>query len=515
MTHSIEHGRHAVVDDPTGPARDSAPRHADVPDRRRWLALAVLAVSLGMIVLDGTIVGVSLPTIIAELRLSLTNAEWVNSLYSVVFAALLLTAGRLGDRFGRRTLLLGGLVVFGLGSVLAALSGDATGLIAARAVQGVGGAMILPSTLSTVNATFRGKDRAVAFGIWGAVMAGAAALGPLLGGLLTTYATWRWVFWVNVPISVVLVVAAIGVVPNTKGDQEPGRDIVGPVLAALGFGALVFGLIEGANLGWWKPEGVLQIGSWSWGLDAAISPVPVSLLVGAVFVTVFVLYERALGKRSHTRVLDTTLFSIPTFAWGNLTAGLVAVGEFSLVFVLPLFLVIVLGLDALGAGLVLMAMAVGAFLAGASARHLAAALEARRVVVLGLALEVVGTAAAAILVAAMKGPVWIGAALAVYGVGVGLASAQVTSVVLADVPVAESGTGSAVQSTVRQIGSAVGAALGGTVLSTVLGTHVVQRVSASDFAHASGIAVWSAVLVLALGLLSSLKLNAAAKAAHS
>ncbi|WP_197511739.1 MFS transporter [Tessaracoccus coleopterorum] len=149
---------------------------------RRWVALGILAVSLGIVVLDGTIVGVSLPVIIRDLQMSLTNAEWVNSLYSVVFAALLLTAGRLGDRFGRRTTLIVGIAIFAFGSVLAAMSGGAAALIGARAVQGVGGALILPSTLSTVNATFRGKDRAVAFGVWGAVMSGAAALGPLLGG---------------------------------------------------------------------------------------------------------------------------------------------------------------------------------------------------------------------------------------------------------------------------------------------------------------------------------------------
>lgn len=476
---------------------------------RRWLALVVLAVSLGLIVLDGTIVGVALPVIIADLGMSLTGAEWVNSLYSVVFAALLMTAGRLGDRFGRRTLLIIGMAVFVGGSLLAALAGGASTLIAARAVQGLGGAMILPSTLSTVNATFRGKDRAIAFGVWGAVMAGSAALGPLFGGLLTTYATWHWIFLINVPLGVALIVAALLIVPETTGEQTAGRDIPGPVLAAIGFGAFVFGLIEGANLGWWQPQNVLAIGSWEWGLDAPISPAPVALAVGVIFIAAFIGYEHRRGDRA--RVLDTSLFAIPTFAWGNLTAGLVAVGEFSLVFVLPLYLVIVLGLDTLGAGFVLVAMAGGAFLAGASARHLSASLGPARVVVLGLLLEVIGTAATAVLVGAQYGPGWVAATMAVYGVGVGLASAQVTSVVLADVPVSESGTGSAVQSTVRQIGAALGAALGGTVLSTVLGTHLIQRVTPADFAHASSIAVWSSFVVLVIGLLASLRLSAIAR----
>ena len=145
----------------------------DAPPRHRWAALGVLAAALAMIILDGTIVGVALPAIIDDLDLHLTEAQWVNSLYAMVFAALLLASGRLGDRLGRRRLLVAGIVVFVVGSVLAGLSGGGSPLIASRAVQGVGGALVLPATLSTVNATFRGKDRATAFGVWGAVMSGA------------------------------------------------------------------------------------------------------------------------------------------------------------------------------------------------------------------------------------------------------------------------------------------------------------------------------------------------------
>lgn len=483
-----------------------------MPDggRRRWVGLAVLALSLGLVVLDGTIVGVSLPVIIADLELSLTDGVWVNSLYSVVFAALLLTAGRLGDRIGRRRLLIAGILAFVLGSVLAALSTGAGALIAARAVQGVGGALILPSTLSTVNATFRGKDRAVAFGVWGAVMSGAAALGPLLGGLLTTYASWHWIFWVNVPLGVAIVVAAVLVVDETVGDDSSGIDVLGPVLAAIGFGALVFGLIEGANLGWWAPEAELAIGGWVWGTDAIMSPVPVALAVGVIFIATFVLYERALGQRNRTRILDTGLFAIPSFSWGNLTAALVAVGEFALIFVLPLYLVTALGLDTLGAGLVLVAMAGGAFVAGASARHLAVALGAAKVVVLGLGLEVFGVAATAVIIQFQYGAWLVAAALLVYGIGVGLASAQVTSLVLADVPVEQSGAGSAVQSTVRQVGSALGSAMGGSVLTAVLGTRVLHGVDVDAFAHASSVAVWFSAGLLAVGLFAAMKLAAAA-----
>ncbi|MGJ6981228.1 MFS transporter [Aestuariimicrobium soli] len=490
------------------------------PSRRDWIGLGVLATALAMIVLDGTIVGVALPVIMGDLRLSLTTAQWVNSLYSVVFAALLLTAGRLGDRLGRRALLIAGVGIFVVGSVVAVLAPGATALLAARAVQGVGGALILPSTLSTVNATFRRRDRAAAFGVWGAVMSGAAAIGPLLGGWLTTAANWRWIFWVNVPIGVAVVAAAVVVVRESTGEGEGesagrrasrrGFDLAGPVLSAVGFASLVFGLIEGNDLGWWAPKAALDLGLVNWGTGAPISAVPVSLAIGVIALVAFVLDQVRRERADRPRVLEVSLFSLPTFAWGNLTAGLVAAGEFALVFVLPLYLVTSLQLSTMGAGLVLAAMAAGAFVSGALARHLSAALGATRVVVLGLALELAGVALTALAVNGEAHQWWVAAALLPYGLGLGLASAQLTSTVLADVPVETSGTGSAVQSTVRQVGSALGSAIGGTALSMALGSATVGRASAADFAHASSAAVWVSGGVLALGLVAAVQVMRAA-----
>ena len=161
------------------------------PTKKDWLALAVLAVGLGLIVLDGTIVGVALPIIIEDLGMNLTDAQWVNSLYAVMLAALLLSTGSLADRWGRKRVFLLGIVIFVAGSLLAAGAGSAGALIGSRAVQAIGAALMMPSTLSTVNATFRGTYRAAAFGVWGAVISGAAALGPLAGGALTQWASWN------------------------------------------------------------------------------------------------------------------------------------------------------------------------------------------------------------------------------------------------------------------------------------------------------------------------------------
>ncbi len=443
-----------------------APLTLEHSDRRRWLGLGVLAAALSMIVLDGTIVGVALPTLIEDLTLDLSEAQWVNGIYSVVFAALLLTAGRLGDRLGRRRMLVVGILIFMTGSLLAALSATGGALIAARVVQGIGGALILPTTLSTVNATFRGRDRAVAFGIWGAVISGMAAFGPLLGGWLTTAFSWQWIFIVNLPLGAIILVGAFLTVTETRAEiTTRGLDVDGLLLSAIGFGGLVFAMIEGRTLGWWTPTSDFNIFGWVWPASAPLSPVPIAGAIGIVCIVIFVLWERHRARNGRSAILDLKLFTVPTFTWGNLTALCVAIGEFGLLFVLPLFIVNAMGLTTLGAGLVLAAMGVGAFLSGAAARHLSERMGAPNVVLLGLGIEVVGVTATALLLSAQSSPWLLAVTLVIYGLGLGLASAQLTGTVLADIPADESGQGSATQSTVRQIGSALGTALIGTVLA--------------------------------------------------
>ena len=447
----------------------------------RWKALAVLAAGLSLIILDGTIVGVALPTMISALNLNLTDAQWVNAIYNVIFAALLLGAGRLGDRIGRRTTFATGVVLFVGGSLLAATASGPGSLIASRTVQGVGGALVLPSTLSSVNSLFQGKDRAAAFGIWGAVMSGMAALGPLLGGVLTEYASWRWIFWVNLPLGLLVLVGIAAWVPQTRGKPaEKGVDVGGVLTSAIGFGLLVFGLIEATTLGWWDKKQTFKVFGWEWPVNWTMSPVPWAIAIGLVFIGLFVVWEHHRAKVGRDALLDLTLFRVGTFSWGNLTAATVAIGEFSLTFVLPLFLVNSLGLSTVRTGVVLAAMALGSFLSGASARHLAARMGATGVVVLGLSLEVIGVGLLAWVVGA-QGSTWLTVlTLVVYGIGLGLASAQLTSTVLHDIPADQSGAGSATQSTVRQLGSALGAAIAGSALGSAMNHTIPDAVTSAS-----------------------------------
>lgn len=501
------------------------PRQATLP--HRWLALTTLATAVGLIVIDGTIVNVALPTMMTSIPLSYTQAQWVTTLYSLIFAALLITTGRLGDRYGRRTLLEFGVSTFAFGSLLAGLSHGPTLLLVARAIQGVAGACVLPSTLSTVNATFRGRERAVAFAVWGATISGAAAIGPLLGGWLTTNFSWRWIFLINPPLACAILVASRLWVPQTSqaaGDRSSDAarrpdltatahahdggvtthraDVGGFFLSALGMGGLVYGLIEGRTLGWWQPL------PGTWATSWPISPAVIAIILGTLATAGFITVESRRRRQGKEVLLDLSLFNYRSFRWGNLAALLVAMGEFGLLFVLPLYLQNVRAMSAIDAGWILAAMAAGAFASGGMAAPLAHRLSGAGVATLGLTLETLGVAWMAAWFQP-DSPTWhVVMPLVVYGVGLGMASAQLTGTILLDVPPAQSGQGSATQSTVRQLGSALGTA----VIATLLAWQVPNPgqpalgTAAQVFTDGARLPLWVGAGCLAVGVLATLRL---------
>lgn len=445
---------------------------------RRWLIMPVLALGISLIIVDSTIVNVALPVIVSDLHLDLAEAQWTNSLYALIFAALLIAVGSIADKRGRRLLFMIGLVVFALASIGAGLATGAGSLLAARALQGVGGAMILPTSLSIVNATFRGRDRAMAFGIWGSIIAGMAAVGPVLGGWLTTDVSWRAIFLINPPIAVVVLILALILVPESRDPDAPGlSDILGVVLISLGLGLLVFGLIEGEQYGWWGARTPFSIGSLQWPLPG--SPVPWTLGLSIAMLSGVVAWTLRRDRAGHSTLVNLRLFRLPTFRWGGITILIVALGEFGIIFVIPLYLQNVLGLTALGSGFVILAMAVGALFSGGAAAPLSRRMGSHRLVQLGMALEVVGILAFSLIVAPNSSPWSFAGPMFVYGLGVGFATAQLTNVTLREVPPAESGQASAVQSTLRQVGSSLGTAVLGVALAVATTHHVTSSLEAA------------------------------------
>jgi EmrB/QacA subfamily drug resistance transporter len=434
-----------------------------------------IGLGTALIIMDATIVNVSLPSIIRELQITSVDAEWVNAIYSLVFAALLIVAGRLGDRLGRRRMFVSGAVVFGIASVVAARTGDGQALIAARALQGVGGAMMSPTSLSLVNSIYVGRARNIAFAIYGSIIGGMAAVGPLLGGWLTEHHSWRWAFYINVPVVIIIVVGSLLVVPESKDTHfDPGFDVGGAVLSAFGIGALVFALIEGRNYGWFRTTEDGSLAGISW-VAGAVSPVFWALFLSVVALTLLYWIETRRAAASRSVLIDLTLFRIATFSFGSIAALIVSLGEFGILFSLPLFLQSVLGYTAFGAGALLATLAIGAFLAGPTAAQLAERRSPRFVARLGMGLEIVGILGLGITLSTHVSGWVISLWLIVYGVGVGYASAQLTSLILADVPRRKSGQASGTQSTARQIGSALGTAVLGTVLFVSLANHTDQN----------------------------------------
>ncbi|MGX1954338.1 MFS transporter [Streptomyces anulatus] len=420
-----------------------------------------------------TIVNVILAPIIEDLSIGSSEAQWIQESYAITFAALLLVTGRLSDLYGARRIFLLGLAVFGVTSLLAALAPGGGLLILARFVQGVGGAMMLPTSLALLNATFTGRARGQAFAVWGSTIGAAAAVGPLLGGWLADI-SWRWAFGINIPLVALIVVGVL--LHLDASPRTPGRiDGVGAALSAAGLGLLAFVLIEGRVYGWVLTTEPLEIGGFSW--SGGLSPVFVALLLSVLALGVFWRRQTALSRAGDEPLMDVGLFSIRSFRNGNFVTLMVGLGEFGIIAVLPLWLQFALGYSAFEAGLALVALAAGSFVASGASFPMAATVPALAQVRIGLVLEAAGLTALA-LTASTDSSWWlIALALFVYGIGVGFATAQVTNIVLVDVPERSGGQASGIQSAARELGSALGIALLTTLFFSTLASGMTDRLT--------------------------------------
>jgi EmrB/QacA subfamily drug resistance transporter len=433
-----------------------------VAGRSRWAILLVLAAALALISLDNTIVNVALPTLQEDLGATTAELQWVVDAYSVLFAGTLLLAGSLGDRFGRRRALVMGLAIFGAGSLAAGFATTPDLLIACRAVMGIGGAFIMPSTLSILVQVFtEPRERAQAIGIWAAVAGAAVAIGPILGGLLLEVTTWHAIFWVNPPLVVIALIATLRLVPESKDPSRPRLDPVGAALSTVGIIAFVITVIE-------VP-------------DQGISTVTVGAAIAAiVFITAFVWWER----RAPRPLLPMELFANRTFTVAIITVALVYGALMGVMFFLPQFLQLVQGDSPLQSGLAMLPAAGGLFLASLFSPRWAERFGTRRIVVSGLLLVVAGLALAAYLTAD-SAYVHVGTSLGLMGLGLGMVLPQATNAVLASVPRERAGMGSAVNDGVGELGGSLGVAILGSLLSLGYRNQIEAQISAAGDAIAS------------------------------
>ncbi len=371
-----------------------------------------------------------------------------------------------------------GATLFAVGSLIASVSQNVVQLFLGESVlEGIGAAMMLPATLSIISATFRGRERGSAFAVWGAVAGGAGALGPWIGGLLTTHASWRWAFRINVIIAPAAIIAAIFYVRESRDERAKGLDFPGVIAVTIGLLGVVFGIIEAGRYGWFKPIGDQTVGGWHWPIDA-FSMVPVALLIGILGLTAFVFIELARARAGRPVVFDFGDLVHRGFRYGLINTTVLAMGEFGAFFVLPLFLQAGLHLSALETGRWLLPAGIMAFVGGGLGGRLSKRFGPKYVITIGLVFEAVGIFCY-VLAFSTSTTFWqLLPGLLLHGIGIGFATSQLTNVVLSDIPPQKAGSASGASGMVRQVGTALGIALIGAIFVSQAASNVRHDLNA-------------------------------------
>ncbi len=418
-----------------------------------WLVLVVLTTGFFMILLDTTIVNVAIPAMSKGLNATLDEILWVLNAYILVYAVLLIPAGRLGDLFGQRNMFALGLAVFTVASALCGFSQNSTELIAARIVQGVGGALLTPQTLAILTSIFPPERRGAAFGIWGGVAGLATIAGPTIGGALITYFDWPWIFFINVPIGIGAFIATFLIVPDLRPGRRQGWDLVGVALATAGLFGIVFGLIEGQRYNWGEIA--------SYGIT-----IPEVIGGGVALMIVFVVWEYFQKQP----LVPLSLFEERNFAVTNWIAAAISFGMLSMFLPVTIYLQSVRGFSALAAGLTFAPMSLTSMIIAPFAGRLADRIGGKYILMSGISLFTVGFS----LVAYVAGPdsTWITFLVPaiIAGAGMGMTFAPMTTVAMRNIQPRMAGAASGVLNTTRQLGAAIGSAVVGGLLQNQLAT---------------------------------------------
>jgi len=451
-------------------------------DPRRWITLTIVIVSAFIVVLDNTVLNVAIPTIIRDFHTTLPSVEWVITGYALTFATLLIIGGRLGDVYGHRRIFIIGAGLFGVGSGLASVSHSVGVMILGEAIiEGIGASLMLPATLAILSTTFHGRERATAFATWGATAGVAAASGPVVGGFLTNFYSWRWAFRINVVIAPLAIVGALVFMQRGEPSSRTVKvDAPGAALIAVGMFSLVFALSEGGIYGWLTPIKDFSVaGHVVWPATRAVSVIPFFFVVAIAILVTFVIVEQAKERGNGHPLFEFAYLRFKTYRYGLLTGVVLAMGQLGISFVLPVFLQDGRhispwhnGLWVLPSGLFVI---VGAQLGG----RLIHRFGTIQVVRTGLVIYELGLLLMLRVISLHLTALGLLPGLALYGTGVGFALAQLTNVVLSEIPPEGSGVASGANTTVRQVGSALGVAVIGTVLTVQTVSHAVQRIKAA------------------------------------
>ena len=423
--------------------------------RLRWWTLVVIALSILVITLDATVMNVALPTIQRELNATNSELLWMVNAYMMIFGALMLTTGALGDRFGRAKILQAGIAIFGLCSIGAYLSGTATHLIIWRIFMGAGAAMILPATLAIITNIFPEKERGRAIGVWAGLNAVGIALGPIIGGVLVQNFNWNSIFLINIPVAVIALAAGWFLIPDSRDINPRKLDIVGNILSLAGLSALIYGLINGGSRGWTDTQ------------------VLTTLIGSVVLIALFILWERRVSQP----LLEIGLFRNARFSAGIGVLIIMGLGLNGFQYVLTFYMQFVKSYNALGTGLRYLPLAIGILLGAVMADSAVKRLGTKWVMVMGS----VGAAIMFIFISrfTIDSPFWqLGTEVFFLSLFLGYILAPVMDAIMGALPKAKAGTGSAVSTVFRMIAGAIGVAVLGAILSSIYASNFLKSAAA-------------------------------------
>jgi len=463
-------------------SRKSKPDSCDLENEsffHKWGSLLVLSLALAIILIDATLLNVSLKAIISDLNTDIQSVQWVITAYSLTLAALTITGGRLGDLYGRKRMFMLGAVLFGIGSFIASISTSVPMLIAGESIiEGVGAALMMPATASLLVSKFHGRDRALAFGVWGGVAGAATAVGPLLGGWLTTNYSWRWGFRINLFVVALLLIGSVLIDECYDAEESPTLDGIGVLLSSVGLFALVFGIIESSKYGWWKAKQPFTEFGLTWDLNG-YSITTVAIAFGALVLTGFFFWERHVERKGRTPLVSLELFANRQFLSGATTTGVVAMGQAGLIFSIPVFLQAVRGADAFHTGLALIPSSIAAFFAAPIAALLTQRYSAKRLIQFGLLLNVLSYIILRQTLTVDSTPLDLTFGLMIQGMGLGIVLAQINNLTLSAVSVQQAGEASGVNNTFRQLGSTLGTAVIGALLISAISSGLLTGLETS------------------------------------
>lgn len=420
-----------------------------------------------IIIIDTTVLNVSLRVIVHDLNTNLQGMQWVIAGYSLTLAALTVTGGRLGDLFGRRKMFMLGAVIFAMGSFITSIShGLGMMIVGESVIEGVGAALMMPATTSLLVSNYRGRDRAVAFGVWGGIAAASSAIGPILGGFLTSNYSWRWAFRINIFVAIVLLIGGLFIAEARDRVEKAELDFLGVFLSSTGLLAFVYGIIEASTYGWWHVTQPYTI--FGHALPWGLSPTPIGMVLGIFLLIVFGWWQNNAEQHGHTPLVSMHLFKNKQFISGALVVSFLSLGMVGLIFAVPVFLQSVRNLDAFHTGIALLPMSLTMLIAAPASAAFTKKFVPKRIIQAGLLMAVLASVVLHYSITANSTAASFIPGMILFGLGMGTVMAQASNMTLSAVSVDLSGEASGVNNTLRQIGSSFGSAIIGAVLLTTV-----------------------------------------------